>query len=105
MMAAPTVDFSKIEAPAITKFLFLQGKGAAEIHGEMKKVLKDGCPSYSTVKIWVSKFQTGNFEVTDEPRSCQLTSTREKPYHCNICGKAYSKKSSFVKHKCNPTKD
>ncbi|XP_029653290.2 protein GVQW3-like [Octopus sinensis] len=74
MMAAPTVHFSKTEARAVMKFLFLQGKGAAEIHGEMKKVLKERCPSYSTVKIWVSRFRTGHFEVTDEPRSGRPTS-------------------------------
>ncbi|XP_076057310.1 histone-lysine N-methyltransferase SETMAR-like [Oratosquilla oratoria] len=80
MMAAPTVDFGKIEARAVMKFLFLQGKGVVEIHGEMKDVLKDDCPSYSTVKMWVSRFQTGHFKVTDEPRSRRPTSatTEEK---------------------------
>eukprot|EP00106_Octopus_bimaculoides_P015241 XP_014782683.1 PREDICTED: uncharacterized protein LOC106878094 [Octopus bimaculoides] len=70
-MAAPTMYFGKIEAWLIMKLLFLLGKGAVEIHGEMKEVLKDGCPSYSTEKIWVSRFQTGHFEVTDEPQSGQ----------------------------------
>ena len=53
------VDFGKIEARVVMKFLFLQGKGAAEINGEMKDVLKDDCPSYSTVKMWVSKSTVG----------------------------------------------
>ena len=80
MMSAPTVDFGKIEARAVMKFVFLQDKGAAEIHGEMKNVLKDDCPSYSTVKMWVSRFRTGHFEVTDEPRSGRPSSatTEEK---------------------------
>eukprot|EP00106_Octopus_bimaculoides_P023180 XP_014790622.1 PREDICTED: uncharacterized protein LOC106883977 [Octopus bimaculoides] len=56
------------------KFLLLQGNGTAEIHGEMKKVLKDGCLSYSIVKIWVSRFQTGHFKVKDEPQSGRPTS-------------------------------
>lgn len=40
MMAAPTESFSKIEARVVKKFLFLQGKRAADIHGEMKEILK-----------------------------------------------------------------
>ncbi|XP_076048668.1 uncharacterized protein LOC143029705 [Oratosquilla oratoria] len=80
IIAAPTVDFGKIEAQVIMNFLFLQDKGVAEIHGEMKDVLKDDCLSHSTVKMWVSRFWTGHFEVTGEPRSGQPTSatTEEK---------------------------
>ncbi|XP_076030038.1 protein GVQW3-like [Oratosquilla oratoria] len=74
MMAAPTNDFGQIEARAVMKFLFFQCKGAAEIHGEIKDVLKDDCPSCSSVKMCVSKFRTGYFEVTDEPRSGRPTS-------------------------------
>ncbi|CAI9736814.1 Hypothetical predicted protein [Octopus vulgaris] len=37
---------SKIEARTV-----MQGKGTAEIHGEMKEVLKHDCPSYFTGKI------------------------------------------------------
>eukprot|EP00106_Octopus_bimaculoides_P014955 XP_014782397.1 PREDICTED: uncharacterized protein LOC106877875 [Octopus bimaculoides] len=40
----------------------------------IKEVLKDGCSSYSTVKIWVSRYRTGHFEVIDEPQSGQPTS-------------------------------
>uniref|UniRef100_A0A0L8GGK9 Mos1 transposase HTH domain-containing protein n=1 Tax=Octopus bimaculoides TaxID=37653 RepID=A0A0L8GGK9_OCTBM len=40
----------------------------------MKEVLKDGCPSYSTVKIWVPRFWTDHFKVTDGPQSGQPTS-------------------------------
>ena len=69
MMAAAKVEFGKTEVQAVMKFLFLQDKGVLQIHSEMKEVLKDDCPSCSTVKTWVSRFKTGHFEVTDEPRS------------------------------------
>lgn len=46
MVAAPIMDFGIMEERAVTKFLFLQDNGAAEIHGEMKQVLKDGYPSF-----------------------------------------------------------
>lgn len=68
-MAVPTPVFEKSEQRGVMKFLFLQGKGAKEVHEEMLEVLKDNCPSYSTVKTWVSRFRTGHFEVTDEARS------------------------------------
>ncbi|XP_029648176.1 uncharacterized protein LOC115222142 [Octopus sinensis] len=68
------VDFGKIEARVVMKFLFSQSKGAAGIHGEKKEGLKDGCQSCSRVKIWVSRFRTGYFEFTDEPRSRRPTS-------------------------------
>lgn len=60
--------------------LFLQGKGAAETHGKMKDVLKDDCPSCSTIKMWVPRFRIGHFEVTGEPGSGRPTSatTEEK---------------------------
>lgn len=74
MMAANGVHFDKIEARAVMKFLFLQGKGAKEVHEEMLKILKDECPSYSTVKTWVARFRTGHFDVADEPRSGRPTS-------------------------------
>ncbi|XP_076028457.1 protein GVQW3-like [Oratosquilla oratoria] len=79
-MAAPTVDFRKIEARVVMKFFFLQGKWAVEIHGEIKNVLKDDCLSYSTMKMWMSRSRSGHFEVTDEPRSGRPTSatTEEK---------------------------
>ncbi|XP_029639463.1 uncharacterized protein LOC115214408 [Octopus sinensis] len=69
-MAAPAVDFCKIESRAIK---LKQGKGAAESHGEMKEILKDGCSSYSIMNIWVLRFRTGHFEVTGEPRSRRPT--------------------------------
>ncbi|KAK7085039.1 hypothetical protein SK128_002470 [Halocaridina rubra] len=71
MMAATTVDYGKIEAWVVMEFLFLQGKGAAEIHGKMK----DDCPLYSTVKSWVARFWTSHLEVTDEPWSGRPIST------------------------------
>ncbi|XP_076056376.1 protein GVQW3-like [Oratosquilla oratoria] len=69
MVAAPTINFSQSEARVVMKFHFLQGKRAAEIHSEMKDVLKDDYP------MWVSRFRTGHFEVTDEPRPGRPTST------------------------------
>lgn len=41
----------------------------------MKEILKESCPSYSALKIWMSKFQTGHFKVTNDPWSGQPTST------------------------------
>ncbi|CAI9729339.1 Hypothetical predicted protein [Octopus vulgaris] len=69
MVTGPTVDFGKSVARVVMKFLFLQGKGAVEIHGKRKEILKDGCLSYSTMKIWVLSFQADRFEVADELRS------------------------------------
>ncbi|CAI9731928.1 Hypothetical predicted protein [Octopus vulgaris] len=61
MNVASTVNFGKIDARAILKFLFMRNK-AAEIHDEMKDVLKNGGPSYSTVKSWVLRTVIRNGE-------------------------------------------
>ncbi|KAK7079207.1 hypothetical protein SK128_003943 [Halocaridina rubra] len=65
MMAAPTVDFGKIEEQVVMRFFFLQGKGVAESHCQIKEVLKDDCPSYSTVP---------NYLKTDQERIRVMTS-------------------------------
>ncbi|XP_029651202.1 uncharacterized protein LOC115224436 [Octopus sinensis] len=76
MIAALTVDFGKLEAWVAMKFLvFSKVKEKAEIQGKIKEIMKNGCPSYSIVKNWVSRFHTSHFEVTDEPWSGWPTST------------------------------
>ncbi|XP_029649366.1 uncharacterized protein LOC115223092 [Octopus sinensis] len=64
--------------------LVLQGKGAAEIHGEMKEVLKDGCSSFSMVKILLSRFQTGHFEVIVERPTSATTENKADAVHVKI---------------------
>lgn len=71
LVASPTVDLGKIEARMGKKFLFLQCKGVTEIQGKMN----DGCPPYSTVKIWLLRFQIRYLKVIDEPQSGQPAST------------------------------
>eukprot|EP00106_Octopus_bimaculoides_P011909 XP_014779351.1 PREDICTED: uncharacterized protein LOC106875635 [Octopus bimaculoides] len=62
-MAAPTVDFHKIEAQAVINSSFCKTKD------QRKPIL------LHSVKVWVSRFQSGHFEVTNDPRSERPTST------------------------------
>ena len=47
-MAAPPEKFNVEEHRTIIKFLFLQGKGAKQIHDEMSQTMGDSGPSYAT---------------------------------------------------------
>ncbi|KAM4029265.1 protein GVQW3 [Anomaloglossus baeobatrachus] len=67
-MAEYNAIFTATGSRGLIKFLFLQGKSAKDIHGEMWQTLGDQCPSYSTVKNWVAKFKTGHFSTNDEER-------------------------------------
>ena len=68
-MAAPPEKFSVEEHRTIIKFLFLQGKGAKQIHDELSQTMGDSGPSYATVKRWVVNFKTGHFGVEcEKPR-------------------------------------
>nr|XP_060623585.1 histone-lysine N-methyltransferase SETMAR-like isoform X2 [Anolis sagrei ordinatus] len=67
-MADSKVILTANESREVIKFLFLQGKSAKDIHGDMLQTLGDQCPSYSTVKNWVAKFKTGHVSTNDEKR-------------------------------------
>ena len=68
-MAAPPEKFTLEEHRTIIKFLFLQGKGAKQIHDEMSQTLGDSGPSCATVKRWVVNFKTDHFGVESEKPS------------------------------------
>ena len=55
----------------IIKFLFLQGKGAKQIHDEMPQTMGNGGPSYATVKRWLLNFKSGHFGVESEKSSAR----------------------------------
>jgi histone-lysine N-methyltransferase SETMAR len=81
-MAEAQASFTSLELRAVMKFLFLQGKSAKDIHTEMSQTLGEKCPSYSTVKTWISRFKTGHFTVEDEPRSGRPTTSTD-PETCD----------------------
>ena len=49
--------------------VFVSSRKVHEIHTEMSQTQRENNPSYSTIKIWVARFQTGHFSVEDEPQS------------------------------------
>jgi hypothetical protein len=55
------------------KYLFLKGNSAKIIYDDMSVTLGDKCPSYPTVKNWVTWFRTGHFSTEDEERSVRPT--------------------------------
>ncbi|KAG9463544.1 hypothetical protein GDO78_021536 [Eleutherodactylus coqui] len=67
-MAESEAIFTANESRGVIKFLFLQGKSAKDIHGDMSQTLGDQCPSYSPVKYWDAKLKTGHFSTNDEER-------------------------------------
>ena len=73
-VVAPPEKFNVEEHRTIIKFLFLQGKGAKQIHDEMSQTMGDSGPSYATVKHWVVNFKTGHFSVESEKPSRRLVS-------------------------------
>lgn len=61
--------FEKFEYRAVIKFFFLKDLSPTEIYEDMSRTLKKTCPSYATVKNWVSSFERGKTSIQDEPRS------------------------------------
>ena len=56
-MAAPTEKFSMQEHRIIIKFLFLQGKGAKQIHDEMSQSMGDSDLHIQQLNIGLSIFK------------------------------------------------
>lgn len=67
---------------AIMKFLFGQAKLAKNIHTEMLQTLGEKCPTYSTLKNWISRFKAGHFTKNDEPHSGHPPTSTD-PVTCN----------------------
>ena len=60
---------SKVEYPAVIRYLYLKGKTGKEIHGELADVYGSSAPSYAQVKFWVGEFKHGRTSLEDEARS------------------------------------
>ncbi|XP_055916518.1 protein GVQW3-like [Eupeodes corollae] len=59
----------KLENRAVIKYFYLKGLKPKEIKEEMDSTLGTSCPSYSTIKQWVSEFKKGRVSTSNEPRS------------------------------------
>ncbi|XP_055916969.1 protein GVQW3-like [Eupeodes corollae] len=59
----------KLENRAVIKYIYLKGLETKEIKEEMDSTLETSCPSYSTIKQWVSEFKKGRVSTSDESRS------------------------------------
>ena len=66
-MSGEARDFNNIEARAVIKFFFLQGKALKEFHAILKETLGEHAPSYATVKNWADQFKR-DFSICDAPR-------------------------------------
>ncbi|KAF2887663.1 hypothetical protein ILUMI_18510 [Ignelater luminosus] len=67
-------NFSKTEYRLVIKYLSLKGLSEKEIYDDMSITLEDQCPSYSTIKNWVTDFERSRKDVTDEKRPGRLIS-------------------------------
>ena len=60
---------SKVEYPAVNRYLYLKGKTGQEIHCELINVYGSSAPSYAQVKFWVGEFKRIRTSLEDETRS------------------------------------
>jgi len=67
-MSGDARHFNNIEARAVIKFFFLQGKSPKEIHAILIETLGEHAPSFATVKNWVAQFKRGDFSTCVAPR-------------------------------------
>jgi transposase len=61
------MSVEKVEARAVIRFLYLQGKSAREIHDQKTAVYQEGVPSYDTVVRWKRRFHCGQTNLKVEP--------------------------------------
>ena len=70
---------SKVEYPAVMRYLYLKGKTGKEILGKLANVYGSSAPSYTQVKFWVGEFKRGRTSLEDEARSGRpLDATEEE---------------------------
>jgi len=62
-MSGDARDFNNMEARAIIRYFFLQGKVPKEIHAILTKTLGEHAPLYATVKNWVAQFKQWFFHL------------------------------------------
>jgi len=56
-----------MEARAVIKFFFSQGKAPKEIHAILTETLGEHVPSYATVKNWMTRFKRVDFSTCNAP--------------------------------------
>ena len=56
---------SKVEYPAVIRYLYLKGKTGKGIHVELAHVYGSSAPSYAQVKFWVVEFKRGRTSLED----------------------------------------
>jgi len=71
-MSGDVRDFNNMEAQAVIKLFFLQGKAPKEIHTILTETLGEHAPLYATNKNWVVQFKCGDFSTCDAPRPGRL---------------------------------
>ena len=70
MASDAKVSFSsKVEYPAVIRYLYLKGKTGQEIHCELTNVYGSSAPLYAQVKFWVGEFKHSRTSLEDETRS------------------------------------
>ena len=70
MASYAKVSFSsKVEYPAVIRYLYLKGKTGQEIHCKLTNVYGSSAPSYAQVKFWVGEFKRSRTSLEDETRS------------------------------------
>ena len=67
-MSGDARNFNYMEARAVIKFFFLQGKAPEEIHAIVTETLGEHAPSYATVVNWVAQFKCGDISTCVVPR-------------------------------------
>ena len=59
----------KVEYRAVIRYLYLKGKTAKELHGQLADVYGSSALSYAQVKFWVGEFKRSRTSTEDEARS------------------------------------
>lgn len=59
----------KIVIRGVIQSFFLEGKTATEIHDQIFPTLRDSCPSYETIRLWVNEFKRGRTSIEDAAHS------------------------------------
>ena len=54
---------SKVEYPAVIRYLYLKGNTCKEIYSELADVYGFSAPSYAQVKFWVGEFKHGRMSL------------------------------------------
>ena len=92
---------SKVEYPAVIRYLYLKGKTGQEIHCKLTDFYRSSAPLYAQVKSWVGEFKRSRTSLEDETRSGRPSDATDEEMCSKVQDVVYSDRRIKVEEIAN----